>query len=91
MTLLTTGVVNILMLIVFCLSRLTFEIAYNYLTRIISYKALVDLHLSKALFSLDPDILQLHCFSGLRTLFCCSFFCPLSITIQYVGNGSGRP
>ena len=37
----------------------------------------VDLHLSKALFSLDPDKLQLHCFLGLGALFCCSFFCPL--------------
>ena len=37
----------------------------------------VDLHVSKALFSLDPDNLQLHCFIGLGSLFCCSFFCPL--------------
>ena len=37
----------------------------------------VDLHLSKALFSLDPDNLQLHCFLGCEPLFCCSFFCPL--------------
>ena len=37
----------------------------------------VDLHLSKALFSLDPGNLQLHCFLGLGALFCCSFFCPL--------------
>ena len=37
----------------------------------------VDLHLSKALFSLDPDNLKLHCFLGLGALFCCSFFCPL--------------
>ena len=36
-----------------------------------------DLHLSKALFSLYPDNLQLHCFLGLGALFCCSFFCPL--------------
>ena len=36
----------------------------------------VDLHLSKAPFSLDPDNLQLHCFLGLGT-FCRSFFCPL--------------
>ena len=34
------------------------------------------MHLSKALFSLDPDNLQLHCFLGLGALFC-SFFCPL--------------
>ena len=38
----------------------------------------VDLHLSKVLFSLDPDNLQLHCFLGLGALFCCSFFCPLN-------------
>ena len=38
---------------------------------------IVDLHLSKALFSLDPDNLQLHCFLGLGALFFCSFFCPL--------------
>ena len=37
----------------------------------------VDLHPSKALFSLDPDNLQLHCFLGLGALFCRSFFCPL--------------
>ena len=35
-----------------------------------------DLHLSKALFSLDPYNLQPHCFF-LEILFCCSFFCPL--------------
>ena len=32
----------------------------------------------KALFSLDPDNLQLHCFLRLGALFCCSFFCPLN-------------
>ena len=37
----------------------------------------VELHPSKALFSLDPNNQQLHCFLGLETLFCCSFFCPL--------------
>ena len=37
----------------------------------------VDLHPSKALFSLDPDNLQLHFFLGLGTLFCRLFFCPL--------------
>ena len=37
----------------------------------------VNLHLSKVLFSLDPDNLQLHCFLGLEALFCCSFFCSL--------------
>ena len=37
----------------------------------------VDLHLSKALFSLDTDNPQLHCVLGLGALFCCSFFCPL--------------
>ena len=37
----------------------------------------VDLHLTKALFSLNPDNLQLHCFLQLGTLFCCLFFCPL--------------
>ena len=37
----------------------------------------MDLHPSKALFSLDPDNLQLHCFLGLGALFCCSFLCPL--------------
>ena len=36
-----------------------------------------DLHLSKSLFSLDPDNLQLHCFLGLGALFCCLFFCSL--------------
>ena len=36
-----------------------------------------DLHLSKALFSLDAHNLQLHCFLGLGTSFCCLFFCPL--------------
>ena len=30
----------------------------------------VDLQLSKALFSLDPYNLRLHCFLGLGTLFC---------------------
>ena len=34
-------------------------------------------NLKYTLFSLDPDNLQLHCFLGLGTLFCCSFFCPL--------------
>ena len=29
----------------------------------------VHLHISKALFSLDPDNLQLHCFLGLGALF----------------------
>ena len=40
----------------------------------------VDLQLSKALFSLDPDNLQLVpalFFLGLGALFCCSFFCSL--------------
>ena len=37
----------------------------------------VDMHLSKALFPLDPDNLLLHCFLGLGTMFCCSFFCSL--------------
>ena len=32
---------------------------------------------SKALFSLDSYNPQLHCFLGLGTLFCCSFFSPL--------------
>ena len=35
----------------------------------------VDLLLSKAPISLDPNNLQLHCFIALGTLFCCSFFC----------------
>ena len=30
---------------------------------------------SKSLFSLELCNLQLHCFLGLGTLFCCSFFC----------------
>ena len=34
---------------------------------------IVDLFLSKALFSLDPENLQLHNFLGSGTLFCCSF------------------
>ena len=38
----------------------------------------VDLHLLKALFSLDPYNLQLHCFLGLGALFCFSFFCPFT-------------
>ena len=38
----------------------------------------VDLHLSKALFSLDPDNIQMYCFLGLGALFCSSFFCPLN-------------
>ena len=37
----------------------------------------IDLHLSKATFSLDPDNLQLHWVLGVGALFCCSFFCPL--------------
>ena len=37
----------------------------------------VDLHLSKALFSLDPDNLHLQCFLGLGASFCYSFFCSL--------------
>lgn len=37
----------------------------------------VDLHLSKSIFSLDPDNLPLCCFLGLGALLCCSFFCPL--------------
>ena len=37
----------------------------------------VDLHLLKALFSLDPDNLQLRSFLNLGTLYSCSFFCPL--------------
>ena len=36
------------------------------------------MHLSKVLFSLDPNNLQLHCFSVLGTLYCCLFFCPLN-------------
>ena len=44
---------------------------------IIQLSRTVDLHLSKALFSLDPYNLQLHCFLGLGALFCCSFFCSL--------------
>ena len=39
-----------------------------------SYKS-VDLHFSKAQFSLDPYNLQLDWFLGLGALFCCSFFC----------------
>ena len=41
---------------------------------IIQLSRTVDLHLSKALFSLDPDNQQLHCFLELRTLLRCSFF-----------------
>ena len=37
----------------------------------------LDLYLSKALFSLYPDNLQLYWFLRLGTLFCCSFFHPL--------------
>ena len=38
----------------------------------------VNLLLSKALFLLDPDNLQPHCFFfWWGTLFCCSIFCPL--------------
>ena len=33
---------------------------------------IIDLHLSKALFSQDPDNRQLHCFVGLGALFFCS-------------------
>ena len=36
----------------------------------------VYLHPSKALFPLDPNNLQLHCFLGLGTLSCCSLVCP---------------
>ena len=36
-----------------------------------------DLHTSKALFSPDPDNVQLHCLLGLGALFCCLFFCSL--------------
>ena len=52
----------------------------------------VNLHLSKALFSLDPDTLQLHCFLGLGALLCCSFFCPLGQPYSklHVANGTGR-
>ena len=41
---------------------------------IIQLSRTVDLHLSKPLFSLDPDNQQLHCFLELRTLLRCSFF-----------------
>ena len=47
---------------------------------IIDYNAgrsAIDQRLSKTLFSLDPDNLQLHCYLGLGALFCCPFFCPL--------------
>ena len=40
-------------------------------------KTPVDLHLSKAVFSLDPNNLHLHFFLRLGALFHCSFFCPL--------------
>ena len=49
---------------------------------IIQLSRKVDLHLSKALFSLNSDNLQLHCFFGLETLFYCSFFCPLNQTCK---------
>ena len=47
----------------------------------------VHLHFSKALFSLDPDNLQLHCFLGLGTLFVLLYHRP---TIYDVANGTGR-
>ena len=39
-----------------------------------SFSSAIDLHLSKALFSLSSDKLQLHCFLGLEVSFCFSFF-----------------
>ena len=54
-------------------------------------KKAVDLHPSKALFSLDPDNLQLHCFLGLGTLFCCLFFFSFRPAMSDVVNGTGRP
>ena len=46
---------------------------------IIQLSQTVELYLSKAkaLLSLGPDNLQLHCSLGLGRLFCCSFFCSL--------------
>ena len=58
-----------------------------------SYDETLDLHLSKALFSLDPENLQLHCFLGLGALFCCSFFYSLDqpcTTLQTVQVASRR-
>ena len=52
-----------------------------------TFKITIDLHLSKALFSLYPDNLQVHCFLGVGALSCCSFFCSLdqpSKTLQTV-------
>ena len=48
---------------------------------IIQLSRTVDLHLTKALFSLDPDNLQLHYFLGLGELCCCSFFYSFSVFI----------
>ena len=61
--------------------------------------SLVDLNLSKALFSLDPYNLQLHCFLGLimRALFCFSFFysleqpCKALQTVQVAPRSPKEP
>ena len=43
----------------------------------LSYTQLICTLQFLALFPLAPNNLQLHCFLGLRTLLCFSFFCPL--------------
>ena len=81
MMFLATGVVNILMLTVFCLSWLTFELAYNYLSRVIK----------SSIFTGPSGILQLYFFYGWEHCSVVRSFVLSAITIQYVGNGAGRP
>ena len=54
---------------------------------IIQLRRTEDLHLTKALFSLDPDNLQLHYFLGLGELCCCSFFCSLYQPLKTFDSG----
>ena len=52
-----------------------------------------DLHLSKALFLLDPDKLQLHCLLGLGAWLCCKcmFLSPLDQTcMEDVAKSAGH-
>ena len=56
-----------------------------------NYNLSIDLHLSKPLFSLDPDNLQLHCFLGWEHCSVVRSFVVSSNHERDVANGVGRP
>ena len=74
-------------IIIFLRLGLKVELSTSYEVYLSSRRKKVDLHLSKDLFLLDPDNLQLHSFLGLQALFCC----PLEKIMQDVVNCAGLP